>query len=530
MQLVENNRALILRLKNPNPVLATIPKSKLLGEENGISQVLVKWGLEESQILSKLNIKNVPSPIRRDYKWTGFHKPMMHQIKTASFLTLNKKAFCFNEQGTGKTASCIWAADYLMNLGIIKRVLVICPLSIMDSAWRADLFTFAMHRTVDIAYGTPKKRKKIIEGDAEFVIVNYDGVEIVQKELQEADFDLIIVDEANAYKNNSTRRWKCLWNLVMPKTWLWMLTGTPAAQSPEDAFGLAKLVCPERVPKFRGAWKDQVMVKLSQFTWIPRKNSVQLVHAALQPAIRFTKEQCLDLPEMTYVTRIIPLTAQQSHYYKKIKTEMLVHTADEQITAVNAATVMNKLLQLSCGVVYSDSGEAIAFDGKNRLDVMLEVIRETTNKVLIFVPFRHAIEVVSETLTANKISNEVVSGAVSATKRADIFRRFQQEADPRVLVIQPQAVAHGVTLTAADTVIWFGPTMSLETYLQANARVHRQGQINKTTVVHLQGSSVEAQVYGALRRKEDIHSKVVELFYNEVDKVNNKTENGATHG
>jgi len=116
MQLAENNRALILRLKNPDPVLATIPKSKLLGEEKGISQVIVKWGLEKSQTLNKLNIMNVPSPIRRDYKWPGFHKPMTHQIKTASFLTLNKKAFCFNEQGTGKTASCIWAADYLMNI------------------------------------------------------------------------------------------------------------------------------------------------------------------------------------------------------------------------------------------------------------------------------------------------------------------------------------------------------------------------------------------------------------------------------
>jgi SNF2 family DNA or RNA helicase len=530
MQLVENNRALLLRLKNPDPVLATIPKSKLLSKDGEISQVLVKWGLEESQLLSKLRIKNVPSPIRRDYKWPGFHKPMMHQIRTSSFLTLHKKAFCFNEQGTGKTASCIWAADYLMNIGLVKRVLVICPLSIMDSAWRSDLFTFAMHRTVDIAYGVPKKRRKIIQGDAEFVIINYDGVEIVQKELQEADFDLIIVDEANAYKNNTTRRWKCLWNLVMPKTWLWMLTGTPAAQSPEDAYGLAKLVCPDRVPKFRGAWKDQVMVKVSQFSWIPRRNAVTMVHDALQPAIRFTKDQCLDLPDMVYTTRLVPLTPQQSHYYKRIKTDMLVKTADEQITAVNAATVMNKLLQLSCGVVYSDSGEAIAFDGKNRLDVMLEVVRETTNKVLIFVPFRHAIEVVSETLTNEKISNEIVSGAVSATRRAEIFKKFQQEQDPRVLVIQPQAVAHGVTLTAADTVIWFGPTMSLETYLQANARVHRQGQTNKTTVVHLQGSGVEAQVYGALRRKEDVHSKVVELFYNAVDKVNNSNENGEVNG
>ena len=524
MQII-SNKALLLRLKNPDPILATIPKSRIVKAHDGVTEVLVNWGLDEAQVLSKLRVKKVPSPIQRDYDWPGFHKPMDHQINTAAFLTLNKRSFCFNEQGTGKTASCIWAADYLMKLGIIKRVLVICPLSIMQSAWGDDLFTFAMHRKVDVAHGVPHKRKKIIQGDAEFVIINYDGVEIVLKELQDARFDLIIVDEANAYKNSKTRRWKCLYNLLFNETWLWMLTGTPAAQSPVDAYGLAKLVCPDRVPKFFTGWQDTVLIKVSQFTWVPRPQAVDLVHRALQPAIRFTKEQCMDLPEITYTTRIVPLTKQQEIYYKKIRNDMLVYAADEQISAVNAATVMNKLLQLSCGVVYSDSGEVVAFDGKNRINVMLEVIRETNNKVLIFVPFRHAIEVVAEALTVNGISSAVISGAVNPNKRTDIFRSFQQSTDPRVLIIQPQAASHGVTLTAADTIIWFGPTMSLETYLQANARAHRKGQKNALTVVHLQGSPVEGRIYTMLRSKQDIHSKITELFYNEVDKVNNTVEN-----
>ena len=107
---------------------------------------------------------------------------------------MNNRAFCFNEQGTGKTASAIWAADFLMKQGAVRRVLVICPLSIMDSAWRADLFSFAMHRSVDIAYGAPKKRAEIISGPAEFVIINYDGVEIVSDAIANGGFDLIIVD------------------------------------------------------------------------------------------------------------------------------------------------------------------------------------------------------------------------------------------------------------------------------------------------------------------------------------------------
>ena len=140
MQIVKN-KAVLLKLRNPQQVIDLIPKSKKLPNDH----VIVNWGLDETHVLNNLAIK-VPSPIESRYKWTGKLKPFEHQKSTASFLTLHKRAFCFNEQGTGKTASAIWASDYLMKQGKVKRVLVICPLSIMDSAWRTDLFTFAMHR------------------------------------------------------------------------------------------------------------------------------------------------------------------------------------------------------------------------------------------------------------------------------------------------------------------------------------------------------------------------------------------------
>ena len=116
------------------------------------------------------------------YAWPrpkGF-TPFKHQKETAEFLISNRKAFCFNEQGTGKTASVIWATDHLMNLGVIRRVLVVCPMSIMYCSWQADLFKFAIHRRVDVAYGNAAKRKKIIACGAEYVVVNFDGVDILK--------------------------------------------------------------------------------------------------------------------------------------------------------------------------------------------------------------------------------------------------------------------------------------------------------------------------------------------------------------
>ena len=510
MEIIDN-RAVLLKVRNPDRITTVIPKSKVIQTSATHSDVLVNWGLEEAIVLKNLRIP-IPSPINATYKWPGLYKPFDHQRETSSFLTLHRRAFCFNEQGTGKTASVIWAADYLMTLNRLKRVLVICPLSIMDSAWRNDLFKFAMHRKVDVAYGKPEKRKEIIKGEAEFIIVNYDGVEIIADTIAQGGFDLIVIDEANAYKNPQTRRWKVLSKLVTPDTWLWMLTGTPASQSPTDAYGIAKLVNPDGVPRFFGGFRDQVMNKVTQFKWVPKPDADNVVYKALQPAIRFTKEECLDLPEMTYVTRDVPLTAQQTKYYELLRKQLIVQAAGEEITTVNAAANLNKLLQLSGGAVYSDTGEVIHFDASNRLAVLREVIEESSHKVLVFVPYRHAIEVVSEDLKKHGYATTVIHGGVSASKRSEIFERFQTKNDLQVLVIQPQAASHGVTLHAANTIVYWSPVMSVETYLQCNARVHRAGQKNPTTVVHLQGSGVERRMYTMLNSKVDIHHKIIQLY------------------
>lgn len=510
MEIIDN-RALLVKVRDASRIISAIPKSKIVKTHEDHSEVLVHWGLEEAQKLKQLKIKDVPSPIMATYAWRGIYSPFDHQKKTASFLTLHRKSFCFNEQGTGKTASVIWAADYLMSVGAIKRVLVICPLSIMDSAWRNDLFKFAMHRNVDVAYGQRDKRKQIINGDAEFVIINFDGVEIVAEDIDKAGFDMIVVDEANAYKNPQTKRWKVLNKLVKPHTWLWMMTGTPASQSPVDAFGLARLVAPDRVPKYITVFRDMVMYKVSQFRWVNKHNAEQIVHEALQPAIRFTKEQCLDLPEMTYVTRDVPLSQQQIKYYDMMRKDMLIHAAGEHITSINAAANLNKLLQISCGCVYSDTGEVIEFDVDNRLRVLKEVIDEASHKVLIFVPFRHTIDYITAQLKKD-YTVDVIHGGISASNRTKIFEKFQNEKDPRVLVIQPQAASHGVTLHAANTIVWWSPVTSYETYVQANARVHRAGQKNPCVVVNLQGSNVERKLYRALEEKNDIQHNLMSLY------------------
>ena len=452
-----------------------------------------------------------------EYDWPRPHgfTPFDHQKITSEFLISNRKSFCFNEQGTGKTASVIWAVDYLMKVGAISRVLIVCPLSVMKAAWQEDLFKFALHRTVAVAHGGREKRKKIVNGNAEFVIINFDGVEIVKKEVINGGFDLIVIDEASAYKNAQTDRWKTMRDITKVVKGLWMLTGTPAAQSPVDAYGLAKLVNPKGVVPFFGQFRDSVMQKVSDYRWIPRPTADAIVHNILQPAIRFEKAQCLDLPEVTFVDREAPLSPQQMKYYNALKKQMLIEAAGEEVTAVNAAVKINKLLQISGGAVYTDTKEVIEFDVSDRLKVVKEVIDESSHKVLVFVPFTHTIELLTKYLVKNGITCDVINGAVSANRRAEIVKEFQTRAEPKVLVIQPQAASHGLTLTAANTVIWYAPTSSVETYLQANARIDRPGQRNPMTVVHIKGSPAEGRLYALLRGNVANHNKIIDLYRQE---------------
>ena len=480
--------------------------------KEGIHEVLIHWGYDESLVLKNMGVKSVPSPISKNYKWPGMYKPMAHQRETAEFLTMHKRCFCFDEMGVGKTAAAAWAADYLMQIGQIKRVLIICPVSIMQAAWQQDLFKVLMHRTVGIAHGTKDKRIAVLKSSAEFVIINYDGVQIVEDEIKAGGFDLLILDEGNAIKNAQAKRSKSILRLLGIDTRIWLMTGTPAAQSPEDAYGLAKLVSPERVPKFFGSWRDMVMQKITMFKWVPRARAKDIVHTALQPAIRHTKDECLDLPDMMTVDREIPLTPQQSKYYKILKEQMLAMAAGEEITAVNAAAMLNKLLQLSCGAVYAEGGAVVEFDVKPRLDALADIIDESLSKVIVFAPFRHTISMLERDLATRGYTTATISGDVSPSKRGDIFASFQYQTDPKVIIIQPQAAAHGVTLTAASTVVWFGPTTSLDTYLQANARAHRNGQKHKVTVVHLQGSKAEAQLYKALSVRGAAHIELLDLY------------------
>jgi hypothetical protein len=172
MEVVENSIVKVtLPCRMADTIVDQLENSEVLVDKGDTKEIAFYWGQHESQRLAKVlddtrptqGFPEVPAPIMRDYNWPGIFSPFDHQRTTAAFLSLRPRAFCFNEAGTGKTSAAIWAADYLMRLGLVHRVLVICPLSIMYSAWQSDIFKTAMHRTCGVAHGSSSKRHKIID-------------------------------------------------------------------------------------------------------------------------------------------------------------------------------------------------------------------------------------------------------------------------------------------------------------------------------------------------------------------------------
>lgn len=449
----------------------------------------------------------------KPYSWPGIYKPYQHQVETAKFLAKNRRAFCFNEQGTGKTASAIWATDFLMTYGYIKKVLIVCPLSIMEVAWASDLFNVAMHRTVGVVHGSAQKRRRIIAQGAEYMVINYDGIKVMQDELMLAGIDCIIIDEANHYKNTKTKRFKALMSLVKQETCVWMMTGTPASQSPLDAYGLAKVINPSSVPPFFPQFRAKLMYRYADNRWEPKPTAKQHVYDILQPAIRYTKDECLDLPDMVYMTRDVELSTSQKAHYKDFVKKLTIETEMGEIKARSAAISINKLLQISAGAAYTlEEGMYAEFDISTRYKVLKEVIAESSKKVIVFVQFKSVAEVLYRYLEKDGITAGIIGGNVTLKDRKRLFDSFQTTPDPKVLLIQPKAAAHGVTLTAANTIVWWGPTYSTEDYTQANARIHRPPQTHKCTVIRLQGSNTEKRVYDKLDKRINVHMSIIELY------------------
>jgi SNF2 family DNA or RNA helicase len=513
MKILEDKRAVVFKLRNPAKIIDVIPTAKLANAK-GTQVVAVPHRPDETRVLRNMGY-DIPDPMPMYYQWPGRFAPFDAQRQSSTFLAMNNRAFLLNSMGLGKTLTMLWSYDYLRQTKVVKRALVVCPLSVMERTWADEIFRTFPHLEFSVLYGSKDKRLKLLDQKSDLYIVNFDGLKIVRDALATRDdIDLVIVDELAMVRNASTERWRVLntiCNKQIPRR-VWGATGAPTPNLPTDAWAQCRLVMPDSptVPKYFTKFRDSVMRQLTQYKWVPRDNALDIVAEAMQPAIRFKLDDCVDLPEQIYTTRDVELTPEQEKAYKEMFSQLATEYKGGHILAANEAVKANKLVQIACGVAYGATGDVI-IPAKPRVEVLREIIEESEGKVLVFVPLTGVLEYLKKDLEKDW-PVEAVHGGTSKSDRDAIFGRFQSTADPHILIANPGTMSHGLTLTAATTIVWFAPIHSNEIYGQANARVRRPGQTRTTVIAHIAATEVERRIYERLLNKESTQSVLLEMM------------------
>lgn len=441
-------------------------------------------------------------------------KPFDHQINTTKFLLVNKRAYVLNELGTGKTMSALWATDFLLRNRVINKVLIVSPLSTLGSVWHDSIRQNLRNKSVGIAHGPRAKRINVINQQFEYTIINHDGVKLLCSELLKQNYDVIIIDELTAFKTYSTDRSKAMRQITRKAKAVWGMTGNVTPNRPTEAFGQAKVVNPDHpdVPRYFTKFRDLVEFEVAPRIWVPKEGSEHEVFKILKPAVRYKLDECVDIPELNRITVDIEMSDQQKKAYKDVKKELMYEYQNDMITAANAGVKLFKLLQIATGWVKTDAGGVLELDSTPRLNKLLEIYDElTVKKLVVFTSFRASVAGVTEFFKKKKIKAECIHGSVNQDVRANLIRQFQSS-DLQVLVIQPRAASHGITLTAANTIVWHGLDLSGETVAQANGRISRIGQTRVQTIFSFVGCSAEAHVLTLLTDKHARSTDVLDLF------------------
>ena len=463
----------------------------------------------------------VPSPMRLyyDFPHPPDEPPFETQFATCEAMSENPRFYNLNDKGTGKTRTALWTWKYLRDTGMCGKLLVVAPLSTLHFTWMAEIFKIFGDKVKGVVlHGTKKQRLDSLALDADIYIINHDGFKVVHKEIEgRTDIDTLCLDELAVYRNNSDRS-KLMRKAAARFGIVWGMTGSPMPQEPTDCWGQAKIVKPNSVSKYRKATRDLLMVQVSQYKWVPRADAVDNAFAILQPSVRYALDDVTELPETIYRTIDVALSPQQAKSHKAMKDDFILKVKDGTITAANAGVALSKLLQVAGGWVYTKNPDFVRLDASPRISALIDQIQSAAQKVIVFAPWIHTIEGLAGIFDRLDVGFKYLKIHNSSMSREEVLHKFQNITDPndpdyaKVFLVHPKMVHHGVTLTAADTVIWYMAIDSFEVYDQANSRVIRAGQKHKQQILHMQATKEEKRCFASLLARETMQDKLLDML------------------
>lgn len=436
--------------------------------------------------------------------------PHEYQKYATKFIEENDISALLLDMGLGKSVITLTAIRNLIIKGEVGRVLVIAPLRVARSTWPDEIAKWDhLHDlTYSVAVGTEKERLEALRKNVEIVIINRENVDwLVNKSGYRFNFDMIVIDELSSFKSYSAKRFKALLKVRPYVERIVGLTGTPSSNGLMDLWAEYRLLdFGERLGRYITRYR------LKYFTPDKRSATVifsykllpgaedEIYNAISDITISMKAKDYLKMPDLIINEVTVDLDPTERRTYETLRKEMVVQISEqEEIDAVNAASLSGKLLQMANGAVYDEDKRVLRIHDK-KLDALEDLIEAANGKpVLIAYWYKHDLERIKERFNVREILND-----------QDIRDWNNGKID--VAVIHPASAGHGLNLQqGGSTLIWFGLTWSLELYEQANARLYRQGQ-NETVVIHhiITKGTIDEDVMLALKRKEKMQSALID--------------------
>jgi len=453
-------------------------------------------------------------------------KPYNHQKIAFNFaiekLEQEGCAALLMDMGLGKSLTSIAIAGQLYQENKIERVLVVCPTSII-SVWEKEFVKFADYDyyVESIVGSTMSKRKEKLKSlchkkGLQVAVINYEATWRMEKELNVYKPDIIICDESQKIKNPSAAQSKTLHRLGVKAKYKIILTGTPVQNSPMDVFSQWKFLDPNIFGVSFYAFRNRYAVMGGYYNHqiIKFKNMDELTSKAHSVSYRITKGEALDLPEQIFLNRYCELEKEARKVYDTVMKESYAELMDGEITATNILTKLMRLSQIAGGHVKDDEGrmQVISKAKLNELkDIMEDVIIDNKKKLVVFARFIPEIESIKQLADEMKVEYSYITGEIKTDDRGVMCDNFQNNENVKLFIAQIQTAGLGITLTAADTAVFYSLDFNYANYSQAIARTHRIGQKNTCTYINLISTeTVDEKIIKALESKEDIAKNIVD--------------------
>ena len=448
-------------------------------------------------------------------------KPHDYQRYAIEFIENHPIAAILLDMGMGKTAITLMAVEYLMyEMFVIYKVLVVCPLRVTRT-WKDEMEKWEQLRGTrySVVTGTAAQRKKALKADADIYIINRENVPwLIDKCDIPFQFDMVVVDELSSFKNHQTARHKAMMKVRPFIKRIVGLTGTPASQGLMDLFAEFKVLdMGERLGRFIGQYRlnyfkpDKVNGPIV-YSYKLLPGAEERIYEKIQDiTISMKAVDFLDMPELISNEYPVYLDEGEMQKYEELKKDLILSTPEHEVTAANAASLVNKLSQMANGAVYTDDKNVITFHDK-KLDALEDVIESANGKpLLVAYWFKHDYTRIVERLQKIGVDYMKIDTEESITK--------WNNGEIPVALIHPASAGHGLNLQqGGNTMVWFGITWSLELYQQCVCRLYRQGQNERTvTIIHLiSKGTIDEKIMKALFEKDNTQSSLIDAVKAEI--------------